>query len=295
MAIADLPSLAPLLPEVRARILAYAPKVLTQAQWLPLRAGAVDLAARCEPKTPVEARVLCSNLCAVLSAFIAEMSEPTVVGLFTALNVERHMAARRSEGVGEEGLAQRKSALGRLISAQAGLPAKAKRRGANTGPATEPVADYSAAEMAALAGCAAGAPAAIGVVVRSALILAAGYGIVAPNTATVVRVGDTLRSGDRTVVLAAADADALGDAIAFDRAQWHAALSYIARCPEVPGLSMLRLHATWLTSLFRANPSQRPLARILTVTPVGYAAIAHAYRLLHADGTDADLAGLRDA
>jgi hypothetical protein len=77
MTIADPPSLLPLLPEVRARILAYAPKVLTEAQWLPLRAGVVDLVARCEPKTAVEARVLCSNCCAVLSAFVAEMSEPT--------------------------------------------------------------------------------------------------------------------------------------------------------------------------------------------------------------------------
>ncbi len=292
----QLPSLVPLSPDVRTRILNYVPLVLTTADWTVLRPGVVDLVARCEPRTAVEARVLCSNLCALMSTYLSETPTPSVPALFNELNVSRYREHHRRSGVSNQSLAQRKSALSRLLSAQAGLPAKAKRRSPGTVVTVALSATgYTDAELAQLRGCADAAPAAVGKVIRDALVLGVGFGIVSPIAATLMNDANQLRTGTKVITMSATEDACLRSVAGFDRTQWDEARAQVAGTPGAPALLVERLRASWLVSVFRPRADQPALAQILTTTGIGWAAGSHAFKLLRHTACETDLGLLREA
>lgn len=292
----QLPSLVPLSPEVRTRILNYVPRVLTTANWTALRPGVVDLVARCEPRTTVEARVLCSNLCALMSTYVSEIPTPSVPALFNELNVSRYREHHRRSGASNQSLAQRKSALSRLLSAQAGLPAKAKRRSPGTVvPAALSATGYTDAELAQLRACADAAPAEVGKVIRDALLIGVGFGIVSPVAATMVKEDTGLRAGTKVITMSATDDACLRSVAGFDRGQWDEARAHVAGTPGAPALLVERLRASWLVSVFRPRADQSALAQILTTDGIGWAAGSRAFKLLRHTACETDLRLLREA
>jgi hypothetical protein len=294
MSISELPSLALLAPDIRDRLLAYSPKSLTPQQWLPLRPRVVDVVARSDPHGPIEARVLCSNLCALLSAFIDEVDEPTVDALLTRVNVARYQEMLRRDGKSTAALAQRRSMLRRLLDAKAGLPAKAKRRPARgdqfapTGPRA-----YDADELARLDTLASQAPAEIGRVIRQAVALGVGYGVVAPATGALVRDGDQLTAGAQLITLSARDAATLGEVVGFSRREGDAARAFVKEHGGALELRVERLRATWLVAVLRRQADQQPLAQLLVEHHIGMRGVARAMGLLD-EPTEKELALLRD-
>jgi hypothetical protein len=294
MSISEPPSLALLAPEIRDRILAYTPKTLTAEQWRALRPQVVEVVARSDPHGPVEARVLCSNLCALMAAFIDEVSEPTVDALLTRVNVARFQEMCRRDGKSDMSLAQRRSALRRLLDAKSGLPPRAKRRPrrgdrvAPTGPA-----GYTVEELARLAALASQAPADIGRVIRHTIVLGVRHGVVGPATRALVRNGDQLTTGDRSITLSARDMATLGDVAGVARHDADAARAFIKEHGDGLELRVERLRATWLVSVLRRQANQQPLARLMVEQHIGIRGVARAMGLLD-EPTGDELALLRD-